>query len=69
VKGYNGCRCDSADNCHTHMRDTLRCNGDWTATPAYAGLLRVDNGLGECGFPPHVLGGQFTLWLFRKPPT
>jgi hypothetical protein len=33
------------------MRDTVRCNGDWTATPAYVGLLRVVNGLGACGYP------------------
>lgn len=33
------------------MRDTVRCNGDLPATPAYAGLLRVVNGLGACGYP------------------
>ncbi|KAM0689577.1 hypothetical protein Q7P36_010448 [Cladosporium allicinum] len=33
------------------MRDEVRCNGDWTATPAYVGLLRVVNGLGACGYP------------------
>jgi hypothetical protein len=61
---------DAADTmAHTHMRDTLRCNGDWTTTPAYAGLLRVDNGNGKCGFSPQVCGTRFTWWLVRMPPT
>jgi hypothetical protein len=56
-------------DCRAHMRDTVRCNGDWTATPAYVGLLRVVNGLGACGYPRMFsvvgsLGGAI-----RMPPT